>query len=294
MKTFSQALSSRPFVVTAEIPLWGNTPAAEIVSQAQQLAPYVDGLQFTPHPQHRGHMPPVALAALLIPEGIDPIIRLNCRDRNRSALRSELIGLRAVGASSLILSRGAKVENQKAGHGEPVFDTNCQELIAMAAEVGKEQSDDPGGGFLVGTNAKVFRPDAKWKGKLYKTRADAGVRFLQTQPCLSVPMLTHFMKRLVSLRMTWSVTTIATLAPLPGMNAASWQYEQALGTVIPKPLIREIAESADPEQAGIEACARQINDLSNIPGVGGVNLLTVGNPEAVIAAITASGIREAA
>ena len=75
------------------------------------------------------------------------------------------------------------------------------------------------------------------------------------------------------------------------MNAASWQYEQAQGTVIPKALVREIAEAPDPEQAGIKTCARQINEFSAIPGVGGVNLLTVGNPEAVIAAIEASGVR---
>jgi len=291
LKTFARALASKSFAVTAEIPLWGNTPAGEILKQAQQLAPHIDGVQFAAHPRHRGHMSPLALAALLLREEVDPVTRLNCRDRNRLALRSDLIGLRALGASSLLLNRGSLTENQTAPEGKPVFDLNCRELIALAAEVGEEQRGEQGQEFMIGTGATVFRPNADWKAELYRTRAEAGARFLQTQPCWSVPMLRHFMQRLVDLRMTWNFAVIVTLAPLPGMKAASWQFEQAQGTVIPKTILNELAKATDPEQSGIRLCARQMQEIAAIPGVSGVNLLTLGNPAAVIAAIEASGLR---
>jgi hypothetical protein len=75
------------------------------------------------------------------------------------------------------------------------------------------------------------------------------------------------------------------------MKAASWQFEQAQGTVIPKTILNELAKAADPEQSGIRLCARQMQEIAAIPGVSGVNLLTLGNPAAVIAAIEASGLR---
>jgi methylenetetrahydrofolate reductase (NADPH) len=291
LKTFAQALASRSFAITAEIPLWGNMPAGEIVKQAKQLAPYVDGVQFAAHPRHRGHTSPVAVAALLLREAIDPVTRLDCRDRNRLALRSDLIGLKALGVSSLILNRGSQMENSEMMDSRAVFDINCRELISMAAEVSEEHAGEPGQEFMIGTHATVFRPNAGWKAELYKTRAKAGARFLQTQPCLSMPMLRHFMRRLVDLRLTWHFAVIVTLAPLPGMQAASWQFEHAQGTVIPKAILNELAAAADPEQAGIEICVRQMQDIAAIPGVSGINLLTLGNPSAVISAIEASGLR---
>jgi methylenetetrahydrofolate reductase (NADPH) len=290
LRTFAQALASQSFAITAELPLWGNTLAGEIVKQAKRLAPHVDGVQFAAHPEHRGHMPPLALASLLTHAHIDPVIRLDCRDRNRQALRSDLIGLKTLGVSSLVLNRGHQLENPAALDSKPVFDVNCRELIAMAVEIGEAPSGEAGREFMIGTGATVFRPNADWKAELYRTRAKAGARFLQTQPCWSVPMLRHFMRRLVDLRMTWNFAVIVTLGPLPGMQAASWQFEQAKGAVIPKTVLSELAAAAEPERAGIELCARQMQEVAEIPGVSGVNLLTLGNPDAVIAAIEASGL----
>lgn len=294
MRTFAQALANQSFAITAELPLWGNTLVGEIVQQAQQLAPHVDGIQFAAHPQHRGHMSPLAVASLLMREHIDPVTRLDCRDRNRLALRSDLIGLRALGVSSLVLNRNNPFENLAALDSKPVFDLNCRDLIAMAAEIGEEQSGVAGREFMIGTGATVFRPNADWKAELYRTRAKAGARFLQTQPCWSAPMLRHFMRRLVDLRLTWNFAVIVTLAPLPGMKAASWQFEHFKGAVIPKAVLSELAAAADPERAGVELCARQMREIAAIPGVSGVNLLTLGNPGAVIAAIEASGLRRRA
>jgi 5,10-methylenetetrahydrofolate reductase len=268
--------------------------AGEMLQQAKEIAPFVDGVQVTENPQHRMQMSPLAVAALLLREGIDPVTHLNCRDRNRRALQSDLVGLRDLGVSSLILNRGNLIQNPGALAGKPVYDINCRELISMAAQLSEKQPGEPGQEFMIGTSAIVFRPNADWKAELYQTRAKAGAAFLQTQPCFSVPMLRHFMQRLVGLRATWKFAVVVTLAPLPGMEAARWQFENAQGTVIPKTMIKELAAAPDPVQAGIEICARQMQEIATVPGVSGVNLLTLGNTPAVIAAIEASGLRPAA
>lgn len=294
MKTLAQALASKTFSVTAEIPLRGQSPVSEILQRAKELAPYVDGIQVAENPQQQGQMSAVALAALLLKEGIDPITRLNCRDRNRLALQHDLVGLKAMGVSSLILNRGNQLQNSGVLAGKPVFDINCQELIAMASEVSEEQLRASTREFMVGTGASVFSPKPDWKAELLKTRAKAGARFLQTQPCFSVPMLRRYMQRLVDLRLTWNFAVIVTLAPLPGMEFARWQLENSRGTLVPKIIANELAAATDPEKTGVEICARQMQEISTIPGVSGINLLTLGNPAAVAAAIEASGLRTAA
>jgi methylenetetrahydrofolate reductase (NADPH) len=294
LKTFAQALTSHSFTLTAEMPFSGNTPAGEILQQAAQLAPFVDGVQVTENPQNRVQISPLAVAALLLREGIDPVIRMNCRDRNRLALHSDLVGLKALGVSSLILNRGNLMENPGTLTGKPVFDINCRELIAMAAGLGEEPPGEPAKQFMIGTSTTVFAPKQDWKANLLKTRTAAGARFLQTQPCFGIPILRRYMKRLVDLRMTWNYAVVVTLAPLPGMESGRWQLENPKGTVVPRTIANSLAAATDPERAGIEICARQMREIAAIPGVSGVNLLTLGNPAAVIAAIKQSGLRAAA
>ena len=291
LKTFAQALASQSFTVTAELSLRGHMPASEILQQAKELAPFVDALQVAENPQQRGQMSPVALAALLLREGIDPVTRLNCRDRNRLALQNDLVGLKALGVSSLILNRGNRLQNPGTLTGKPVFDINCRDLISMAAEISEETVSGPGQEFMIGTSVTVFSPKPDWKAEILKTRASAGARFLQTQPCFSVALLRRYMQRVIDLRMTWNYAVVVTLAPLLGMELPRWQLEILRGTDIPKSIVNELAAAPDPELAGIEICARQMQEIAAIPGVSGVNLLTLGNPAAVIAAIEASGLR---
>lgn len=294
LKTFAHALAGQTFTVTAEMSLRGNTPAGEILQQAKDMAPFVDGVQVTENPQYGVQVSPVALAALLLHEGIDPITRLNCRDRNRLALQSDLAGLKTLGVSSLILNRGNRLQDSGVLKGEPVFDINCHELIAMAAGISEEPLSGPGQEFMIGTSATVFAPKPDWKAESMKKRASAGARFLQTRPCFSMPLLRRYMQRLVDLRMTWNYAVIVTLAPLTGMEMERGQLENLRGTMIPKSIMNKLAEASDPELAGVEICARQIQEVAAIPGVSGVNLLTLGNPAAVIAAIEASGLHQPA
>jgi 5,10-methylenetetrahydrofolate reductase len=290
LKSLARSLARQSFTITAEMSVHGRTPTDEILRQAKDLAPFVDGIQVAEDPRQQGQISPVALAAILLREGIDPITRLSCRDRNRLALQSDLVGLKALGVSSLVLNRGNRLQTPGTLSGKPVFDINCRDLISMAADISDAKVNGPDQDFMIGTSATVFAPKSSWKAGLLKKRAKAGARFLQTQPCFNVPLLRRFMHRLVELRMTWNYAVIVTLAPLPGMEKSSWQLDSSRGTVIPEPIVRELTTAADQEQSGIEICARQMKEIAAIPGVSGINLLTLGNPAAVKAAIQASGL----
>jgi 5,10-methylenetetrahydrofolate reductase len=291
LKSLARSLASQSFTLTAEMFLRGQMPARKILDQAKELAPYVDGFQVGDDLQQKAQMSSLALAALLMRESIDPVTHLNCRDYNRLALQSDLVGLKALGVSSLILNRGEYLQNPETEIGKPVFDVSGHELISMAAEIGEETEEGPGKEFMIGTNTSVFAPKPDWKAETLKRRAKAGARFLQTQPCFNVPTLRRYMQRLVDLRLTWNFAVVVTLAILPGLETAGRQLESSHGIVIPKAIEKELAAAADPQKAGIEICARQMREIAAIPGVSGINLLSLASPAAVVAAIQESGLR---
>ena len=113
-RRFRQALQGRDVALSAELALKQDSGATEIASQAELFRDRVDGLQVQDSPLAWVHLSPVAAAALLLDKGLDPVPVLTCRDRNRIALLSDLLGLRALGVESLILSRGRRVPRHHA------------------------------------------------------------------------------------------------------------------------------------------------------------------------------------
>jgi len=106
--TFRQALRNKDFVLTAEFAPGIDAQRATIVAQAKALAAQVDAIQVVDNPPPEANLSPLAVAAMLLEAGIDPVLHLNCRDRNRLALRADVLGAAALGVSSLLVMRGEK------------------------------------------------------------------------------------------------------------------------------------------------------------------------------------------
>ena len=104
---FCSALKNREFVITAHVNMAEAPDAESLLRQAEILRPAVDAVQLTD--STRMHMSGIAAAALLLQQGIDPIVHMNCRDRNRIALQKDLIGAAALGVSSVLVMRGKRI-----------------------------------------------------------------------------------------------------------------------------------------------------------------------------------------
>jgi len=290
LKTFRQVLQGSGFTFTAELSLHRETTIDEALRQAGVVTGFVDAIQLAENPHDWIQISPLALAGLLVRNGIDAVPRLICRDRNRIALQSELLGLRALGVSSLILNKGSRLPTGQELNAKPVFDVSGRELVAMANAMNEEEWADGEHEFVIGTATTVFAPEPGWNAELLQARASAGAQFLVTQPCFDPKMLRLYMRRMVEAKVTWNYSVIVTLAPLPSAETARWLVENRRGTLIPDVLIERLEKAADPQLEGVDICAELIRDIAGIPGVSGFNLLTLGNPEAVVAAIEASGL----
>lgn len=284
-------MQSSDFSISAELTLRQEFTATDVYHQADALAGLVDGVQVTDNAWSWVQMSPLAAASLLLQRGIDPIPLLTCRDRNRIALQSDLAGLRALGVTSLLLTRGHRVPKDHHLQATTVFDTTGRELVAMANAMNEDPSLGPEQQFFIGTGARVFQPGKNWRAESLSARASAGAQFLQTQLCFNTDTIRTYIEALVRAKLTWKYSVIVSLAALPTAKTARWLKNNLVDSRIPAWLIEKLESAADPQQEGIRICAELMQEIAQIPGVSGINLMAMGDTQAIPAVIKASGLR---
>ncbi len=287
--SFRVSLKTKDFVVTAHTNMAEAPDAESLIRQGEILRPAVDAVQLTDSTQM--HISGIAAAALLIQQGIDPIVHMNCRDRNRIALQKDLLGAAALGVTSVLVMRGKKILKSKEAGVRNVFDTSALDFMAYIQNLKQDEDVSLVSDFLVGANAEVFDPDADWTPKNLIRKCDAGTNFVQLQICFDMSVLRNYMARIVASKLTHRAHFIVALSPLPSADAARWVRENVKGALIPEPIIERLERASDSESEGIEICAELLQESATIPGVSGANLLTLGKLETIPAAIDASGVR---
>ena len=289
--TFNDALKTRDFVITGQLNL-ANAPDAEsLLRQAETLGPAVDAVQLLDSKQP--HISGVAAAALLIRNGIDPIVHMNCRDRNRLALQKDLLGAAVLGVTSVLIARGAKIPKSARVGVRNVFDTPALEFMAYIQGLKQDEDGQLPADFLIGANAEMFEPEADWLPKNLIRKCAAGANFVQLQICFDMSVARKYMARIVTAKLTHRAGFIMALSPLPSAEAARWIQGNVKGALVPESIIRRLERASDPEREGIDICAALLKEAATIPGVSGANLLTLGSLETIAAAIEASGMRAA-
>lgn len=282
----------RPFTVTASLALDRGTDAASVRAQARLLGPLVDAIQVPDAHDGRLQMSGAAAASLLLEEGVDPLVHLTGRDRNRIALENDLLGLGVIGVTSLLLTRGEELPANYRPATRQVLELSGEDLVTTAAQLGEDETVPGVPGFCIGTAATVFAPKAAWTPQSLLARVAAGVSFIQTQPCFNMKALRRYMDHLVRARLTWRCAVIVTLVVLPDVRSARLLRDAVHGTALPERALRRIAQAADPELEGLRLCVEKIERLREIPGVSGVNLSTPGPPELLAETIRRAGLAD--
>ncbi len=289
--TFKDSLKTKEFVVTAHVNLPRAPDVDSLIRQGEILRPSVDAVQLTDNPTAQVHMSGMAAAALLLQQGMDPIVHMTCRDRNRIALQSDLIGAAALGVTSVLLMRGEHIPDSMKPKVRNVFDTRAKELMAFIQDLKDAETVPLVSDFLVGATATLFDPAADWTPDNLIEKCDAGANFVQTQLCFDMDIVRNYMACIVASKLTHRLSFIMALSPLPSADVAHWMRDNVKGALIPESIIERMEQASDPECEGIEICAELLQELATIPGVAGGNLLTLGNLETIPAAIEASGVR---
>jgi methylenetetrahydrofolate reductase (NADPH) len=282
-----QALRARRFAITAELTPPVSFEPGDLLHKARPLKGLADAVNVTDGASARAHMSALAAAALLAQEGIEPILQLTCRDRNRIALQADLMGAAALGIHNLLLLTG---DDPKAGdqpETKPVFDLDSTMLTAMA-RVMHDQGELPTGrkiagqaSFFLGAADVPIDPPPGWAPTKLAAKIKAGAQFAQTQFCMDRGVVARYAQRLAANDTTRSLYLLIGVAPLRSAKSARWMKEHLHGTIMPDEMVERLERAADPAAEGARICVELIEGLAAIPGVAGVHIMAPAN-EAVV------------
>ena len=142
--SFAQILQAGTFVITAEISPPLSCARADLVAKIMPLKGLADAVNVTDGASARAHMSALAAAAIMVEEGVEPILQFTCRDRNRIALQSDLLGAVTLGVRNFLMLRGDDPSKGDQPEAKPVFDLNTRDLIALAAAMRDKGEIPPG------------------------------------------------------------------------------------------------------------------------------------------------------
>ncbi|MDX1517626.1 MAG: methylenetetrahydrofolate reductase [Woeseiaceae bacterium] len=287
MKKFRDQLRTSDFVVTASLPLTPETTARDVRDAAALLKAHVDALQVGDNHDVDGHMSPLAVAALARDAGLDSVMHLSCRDRNRIALQAEILGAAALGVTSLVLMRGDKLPGATA-LARGVFQVDARQLIELATAIGNNAKLVSPPGFSIGSRVLAFRPDKDWHATRVAEKVDAGSNFLQTQPCLNPDICHEYIARLVEMKLTHRVSIIVEVPVLTRAKALKSMKEHVPGAAIPDTVVKRLARAENTAKEGVAIAAEAIAAMRKVPGVAGVNVVCDTGVQHIVEAIRKS------
>src|SRR5215467_5817725 len=237
--TLRERLRQGHFVMTAELVPPLSCDAEEFLNKAAPLKGLADAVNVTDGAGARAHMSALAGASLLLQAGIEPILQMTCRDMNRLALQSEMMGAAALGIRNLLLLTG---DDPKAGDQpdtKPVFDIDSTALTALAQAM-RDKGELPTGKaiagkahFFLGAADLPIDPAPGWEPTKLAAKVNAGAQFVQTQFCMDAGVAARYAQRLAAHAGTRALRLLIGIAPLRSAKSARWMKEQLFGTIIP-------------------------------------------------------------
>ena len=290
LKTFREAARRNDFAVSAEIYLRAETDAKSIREQAAVLKGHVDGILLTDNQFGQLHLSTIAAASILLDCGVDPIVQLTSRNRNRIALVSDLLGAGALGVTSLLLVAGERAPKEFKPRPKPVLDLSATDLIRTANTIKFDEELRTNPDFFIGGVVTPVAPGPHWKPKKLLEKIEAGAQFVQTHTCMDIELLRRYLKHLVKEKLIQRTSVIVSLAVLASAEDAQWLRDNRPNVMVPGAVVERLANADDPEAEGIRICVDIIQSLQKIPGVDGVSIMAVRDLAVIPKVISAAGL----
>jgi methylenetetrahydrofolate reductase (NADPH) len=298
----SELLQAGRFAVTAEIAPPASPDPQSLLERALPLRGLADAVNVTDGAQARASMSALAAAAILAQNGIEPILQMSCRDRNRIALQSDLLGAAALGIRNLLMLRGDDPTAGDQPDAKPVFDLQTEDLVATAVTM-RDRGELPSGralqgapAFFIGATDSPIDPPPGWKPDRLRAKIGAGVQFVQTQFCMDVDILERYLRRLAAEGLEGRVAVLVGIAPLASARSAAWMRENLPGVIIADAIVARMEHAAEPKAEGQRICVELMRRLSEMRGVAGVHIMAPLNESAIaptIAEFRPPGVRSA-
>jgi methylenetetrahydrofolate reductase (NADPH) len=275
-----QKLDAGEFVITAEVCPPKGADCSEFLSSAGSLQGIVDAINVTDNQGANMRISPLAASALLFREGIEPIFQITCRDRNRMALQSDLLGAAMLGIRNVLALTGDHISFGDHSQAKPVFDLDSVQLLQAISGLadGRDLSGNPLHDipeFYVGAAAA---PEAEpFAPTLFKLRkkAAAGARFFQTQAFFDPERLLLFNDTVRPL----GVKVIAGIFLLKSARMARFVNSNIPGLRVPETLVEELENARNPLDTGVDIARRLAVQASSC--CDGIHIMAMGREDLI-------------
>ena len=275
MSHLSKVLQSGNFVVTAEINPPKGVDMTDTLSRADVLSGLVDAVNLTDHPGSHMSVSPLALAPLIQERGLEAILQVTCRDRNRIAIQGDLLAAHVLGVENVLCLTGDPVGAGDHPEAKTVFDLDSIRLLEAATSLNR--GTDMGSNrlrgapsFYLGAAVNPFASELADEIIRMEEKVSAGAQFFQSQAVFDTTQLAEFMAIVKPL----GAPVIAGIILLKSGEMARHMNQNLPGVLVPDNLIAELDGAQDKAQAGIQIAARIIREARDI--CDGVHIMAIG------------------
>ena len=292
----ADALRTGRFAVTAEVAPPRGADVTRLRETARLLRGWVDAANVTDNQGARVRMSSLAGSAVLLAEGLDPVMQMTCRDRNRIALQSDLLAAGGLGVPNVLLMTGDRPERGDHPDAPGVFDLDSDTLTAAARALRDDatllsgQTVDPPPRYLIGAvDLGAGEPDRLAR------KVALGTEFVQTQFVFDVPAFAGWLNRVRDLGLTQRCGVLAGVGPIRSLRALDVMAGLP-GVAVPPALERRLrgVPAHRVAEEGMAACAEIVAALRELPGLAGVHVMAVAYEQGVPEILTAAGLGRAA
>ena len=287
------------FAATGELGPPQSADKSVIERKAVHLKGNVDAVNITDCQTAVVRMSSIAVGKLLLDLGLEPTIQMTCRDRNRIAMQSDLLGAWALGMRNLLCLTG---DHQTFGNhpmAKNVHDLDSMQLIQMVKALRDDKVFQCGDAikgqeprFFIGAAANPFADPFDFRPYRLAKKVRAGADFVQTQIVFNVPKFAEYMKRAGDLGILDDFYMLAGVSPIKSLGAAKYMATKVPGMDVPGKIVERIDKTPKDKRAeeGIKICAEIIQQVREIPGVRGVHIMAIEWEDAVPEIVSQAGL----
>jgi len=271
-------IKSGDFIVTAELGPPQSANGDAVRKKAVHFRKGVDSVNITDSQTAIVRLSSIAAARIILEEGLEPVIQMTCRDRNRIAIQSDLLGAAALGIRNVLCLTGDYTTFGNQPEARPVFDMDAIQLIAMSRQMadGYFLSGDPiktPPDLLVGGAANPFAEPMEMRWIRLKKKIDAGAAFIQTQPVFDMDVFNKWMEGVRERGLHEQTAILAGVMPVKSARALGYMKEEVPGIRIAPEIMQRMADAADPMEEGIRIAVETIQTLRSCEGIRGIHLM---------------------
>jgi len=278
-----KVLKAGHFAFTGEVGPPRGTDVEAVKKKAGYLKGNVDSVNITDNQTAMVRMSSWAASIILLSEGLEPNYQMVCRDRNRLAMQSDILGASAHGIKNMLCLSGDHQQFGDHPQAKGVFDIDSMQLINMVKKMrddgkflGGADIDSPPEIFI-GAAANPFADPFEWRVHRLAKKINAGADFIQTQCIYNMEKMREWIKQANDMGLTEKVYILAGVTPMKGLGMARYMKNNVPGMDVPDEIINRIKGVDKKKQAdeGIKMACEQIEEFKEMKGVAGVHLMAI-------------------